>query len=206
MTLPPRTVAALFGEGYQWRGSERVRVVGAGRGEVTVPALPGSQLLVELDRLDRGAVGGTGGLVVGPRGSVDAASIGPMRRLLILPGSLSRPWGLVLDQTVALEVGTLIVTDVVVAEGEPAGAHLDRADVVAADLPPETGARLRRDIATAEAEAAPSEGLSPGRLITENDVRQARLKGRRVAVHPGQKITPAAASLGKELGILDLQR
>jgi hypothetical protein len=37
--------------------------------------------------------------------------------------------------------------------------------------------------------------------ITENDVRQARLKGRRITVMPGQKITPAALSMGRELGI-----
>ena len=41
-----------------------------------------------------------------------------------------------------------------------------------------------------------------GRLITENDVRQARVHHQTIVVRDGQIVTPAARSLGRELGVL----
>ena len=39
------------------------------------------------------------------------------------------------------------------------------------------------------------------RVVTETDVRQARLKHRRIRLTPGQIVTPAAQTLGREAGI-----
>jgi hypothetical protein len=54
--------------------------------------------------------------------------------------------------------------------------------------------RLSRD------PVAPAEPLP---LITENDVRRARMRRERLRLAPGQLITPAARTLGRELKVLD---
>lgn len=195
--LPPATVEALFGRGYRWRGTERVRLGGG----PTIPARRGDEPALLLDRLD--ATGLDGSLrLVGPRGSIEAPRPRPVPRELVLPAALRRAWGLEVRQQVAVEVGAIIVTGVGVVDGDPAGVRLDRVDLLAAGTGEDATARLRRDVA-APAGSAEEESPPLARLITENDVRQARLHGRRIVVRPGQILTPAARSLGRELGVLE---
>jgi hypothetical protein len=203
VTLSPEAVVALFGKGYRWRGSEHVRLVGSERGDVSILAIAGARLVLEVDRLDRSVLGGGEGRLIGPRGSIAAPPADRIERLLVLPQSLLRAWRLEIDQRVVLQVGSVIFADVTVAEGQLTGAALDRTDLLAAGVVTGATARIRRDVEADEAVTAPDARVIPGRLITENDVRQARLRGRRVLVQTGQKITPAALSLGKELGVLD---
>lgn len=197
VTLPPASVEALFGKGYRLRGGERVKL----GSEVSLQVHAGNKALVVLDRMDRSATG-TGPLrLIGPRGVLDVPPAGLLTRRLVLPAGVRRAWRLEPAQPVALAADSLIWTNVVVAEGPAAGAVLDRVDLLAAGLNPGDFVVLRRDVPASEpaGEATPP----PKRLITENDVRQARLHGKRIAVQPGQIITPAARSLGKELGVLD---
>jgi hypothetical protein len=125
-----------------------------------------------------------------------------MRRELVLPAGMRRAWGLEAGQSVCLQAGTVIITGVLVVEGEPAGARLDRADLLAAGLEASGTVALRRDV-LAPAGPSPEAEEPARRLITENDVRQARLHGRRIVVRSGQILTPAARTLGRELGVLD---
>lgn len=203
--LDPAAIAALFGEPYRCRGSERVRVVGPGRADVVIQALPGSPQALYLDGVDAAILDGRPSRLVGPRGSLAAPPPQRLRRELVLPRALLRSWNLRTDDRVAVQLGSVVFTDIVVVEGAPAGVTLDRADLAAADADEAARGHLRRDVAAgAISETAPAGARRVlGRLITENDVRQARLRGQRISVQPGQKLTPAARSLGRELGILD---
>lgn len=202
--LADDAVRALFGSGYRLRGSERVRVVATGRAEVWVPVSPAAASRMSLDALDRDALGAGPLRLSGPAGSHPAPTAELVRRHLALPAALRRLWGLEEGSTVVLIAGS-VAFSVEVSDGSPPGAHLDRVDRLAAGIGSEATATLRRDLVLAPppvAEPAAS-GLRPtGRLITENDIRQARLKGQRIALRAGQIITPAARSLGRELGVL----
>jgi len=199
--LAPADVAALFGKGYRLRGTERVRVVAAGRAEVSVPAEAAPASGLALDGLDLEALGAGPLRLVGPGGSAAAPPVEPLARRLVLPGPVLRAWGLEPGARAVVEVGGVALA-VTVGEGAELGVHLCRAARALAGAGP---ARLRRDLdlsAPPEAEAADPRVRPSGRLITENDVRQARLRGQRIEVRPGQLLTPAAQSLGRELGVL----
>jgi hypothetical protein len=196
--LAPPDVAALFGKGYRLRGTERVRVVAAGRAEVSLPAEASAASALWLDALDRDALGPLPLRLAGPAGSLPAPAPLPLARRLVLPGPVLRAWGLEEGGRATVEVGGLALP----VTGAGAGVHLCRA---ARALAGEGPARLRRDLDLGRPpEAEPSApGLRPaGRLITETDVRQARLRGQRIEVGAGQLLTPAARSLGRELGVL----
>lgn len=140
--------------------------------------------------------------VVGPKGKLRNVSAHVLPRTLTLPRSLHRVWGLSADSTIAIQVGSIILTDVIVHDGQSAGLHLDRTDLASSGINLQATAILRRDLKAANPQALAEAGI-PKKLITENDVRQARRKGKKIAVQPGQLITPAARSLGKELGVLE---
>jgi hypothetical protein len=200
-TLTPAAIETLFGKGYRLRGGERVKLAA---GELSIQIASGAVLSVVLDRLDADVAGSGTLTLAGPRGTVGAPPAGLLVRALVLPAGLRRAWRLEAGQRVALTAGDVLWTSVAVREGEAAGAVLDRADRLAAGLSKDATVALRRDIAAHDPNPTTA-GTSDasGGLITENDVRQARLHGRRIAVRPGQIVTPAARSLGKELGVLD---
>lgn len=204
--LTPDAVHALFGRGYKLRGSESVLVVRGGQRQVRVPISAGSSLLLVLDALDRNTLGDGSPLrLVGPAGSVAATMPKPVVRALRLPDGLLRAWGLKMGQTVIVQAGPIAFGDVVVEEGD-GHVRLDRADALAAGLRAGDTVRWRPqltlDLPKPKPAAESSNVRTTGRLITENDVRQARLKGQRIVVGPGHLITPAARSLGRELGVL----
>ena len=141
----------------------------------------------------------------GPKGALDAPAVEATPRALVLPAGLLGAWRLKAGQRVTIQAGAVAFGDVVVEEGQPAHVRLDPPDGLAAGLA--EGAAVRwnptLDLASPEPASKPDPKVRPtGRLITENDVRQARLRNQTIVVQSGQILTPAARSLGRELGVL----
>lgn len=204
--LSPDDVRALFGSGYALRESEHVFVTRTGHGEVRVPVAGAADRRLVLDALDRHALGdGLPLRLLGPAGSVDAPSPVPVQRALRLPVALVKAWGLRMGQAITVQAGAVAFGDVTVEEGE-GHVRLGRADALAAGLRAGDTVRWNRDVTLTAPPAPPEEAArdvrATGRLITENDVRQARLRGQQIVVRPDHIVTPAAHSLGRELGIL----
>lgn len=204
--LAPDDVRALFGPKYALRGSESVLVVRGGQREVRVSAAAGTQRGLRLDALDRNTLGeGPPLRLVGPAGSIAAPTPMPITRALRLPEGLLRAWGLQTEQIVTVQAGGVAFGDVAVENGD-GHVQLDRADVFAAGIREGDTVRWHPQLTLkppAPASSAEPSNIRPtGRLVTENDVRQARLKGQRIVIGPGHLITPAARSLGRELGVL----
>ena len=204
--LAPDDVRTLFGSGYKLRGSESVLVVRGGQRQVRISVEAGTQRGLLLDALDRDTLGeGPPLRLVGPAGSVAAPTPTRVTRALRLPDGLLRAWGLKTGQIVTVQAGAVAFGDVLIEKGD-GHVRLDRADALAAGLREGDTVRWRPqltlDLPKPTPADAPSNVRTTGRLITENDVRQARLKGQRIVVGPGHLITPAARSLGRELGVL----
>lgn len=194
--LPPDAVAALFGAGAALRPSATVEVVrlGAVVGRVAVEA--GAALALHLDATD--AISGEVRLR-GPAGATGPVPAQPVRSRLVLPDGLRRAWGV--GERAVVGLGA-IAAGVAVETGPEAAVEVERALWLAAGRP-ETARWLPGvDLAPA-AEPAPDDGVLviARRVVTETDVRQARLKHRRIRLAPGQIVTPAARSLAREAGV-----
>lgn len=204
--LAPDAVAQLFGKGYQMKGSERAVVSRSAQREVAVPVEPGKATRLVLDALDRHALGDGPPLRLrGPRGSMVAPEPERTGRALVLPAGLIGAWRLRAGQRVAIQAGVVAFGDVVVEEGQPAHVRLCPADGLAAGLAEGDPVRWNPHLdlePPAPEPKADSKVRATGRLITENDVRQARMRNQTIVVHDGQLLTPAARSLGRELGVL----
>ena len=206
--LAPDAVAALFGKGYALKGSEHVTVLRSSQHAVSVAVEAGKATQIVLGGLDRHALGdGPPPRLRGPKGSLDAPEIEKAQRALVLPAGLVGAWRLRKGQRVTIQAGAVAFGNVVVEEGQPAHVRLCPADALAAGL--EEGDPVRwnphLDIEPSTVTSAPASDpkvRATGRLITENDVRQARLHHQTILVRDGQIVTPAARSLGRELGIL----
>ena len=204
--LAPDTVTALFGKGYSLKGSERVTVARSAQHTVSVPVESGKATRVVLGGLDRHALGdGPPPRLRGPKGSVEAPEVEKAQRALVLPAGVMNAWRLKRGQRVTIQAGAVAFGNVVVEEGE-AHVRLCPADALAAGV--EEGDTVRwspdLDIEPPAEHAAPATDpkvRATGRLITENDVRQARIKNQTIVVRDGQIVTPAAQSLGRELGL-----
>ncbi|HYE96562.1 MAG TPA: hypothetical protein VD962_10165 [Rubricoccaceae bacterium] len=208
-TLPPEAVAALFGAGYALRGTERVEVVVNGEVRLSVEARPGAALALFLDAVDREMLGTNTRLQLrGPQGTRSAPDPRPLLPSLLLPNGLLRAWSLAEGQRVALAVGRVVLLDVPVAKGERAEAVVDRAVARAGG-----GASTARWLPGLNVNGPPSSPAArtvadgpltvEGRVVTENDVRQARLLKKKLRLRPGQIVTPAARDLGRALGLLE---
>jgi hypothetical protein len=204
VVLPPDVISALFGPGYRPRGTERVRISAGGQDEVLVVATIGPEFAVFLDGIDRAAIGAGPHRVCGPHGHIPIPKVEPVRRVLVLPAALRKAWGV--PDMVTIQAGLIAFGGVAVDDGPTPGVRLDRADRLVAGLAAGDTVRWRRDVdlGASPIEAAPDPRIrTTGRLITETDVRQARLRGQRIVVRPGQIVTPAAQTLGRELGVID---
>lgn len=201
--LSPPLVAALFGGGYTLRGTERVGVVRLGQ-EVLYVAVEGGPAALRLDALDRDRLGALQDLrLQGPAGAATAPPAGPVVSRLTLPAALRRAWNVGDTATVAL--GTLAAA-VPVGEGDLA-LHADRALWLAAGQP-EVGRWLPSFALAPPAAETPDDGVVQieRRVVTETDVRQARLKRQTILVVPGQVVTPAARSMGQEWGVFATEK
>jgi hypothetical protein len=179
-TLPPGPLAEVFGAGARLRPSATVEVVRLGDVAGRVAAAAGDALRLRVDALAE---------VEGPvtlRGPAGAVSVEaePARSRLVLPDGLRRAWGV--GESAVLGLGAVALA-VPVESGPDVAAEVERALWLGAGRPETArwlpGADLER------------------RVITETDVRQARLKRRRIRLTPGQIVTPAARTLGREAGV-----
>ncbi len=200
--LPPAAVAALFGAGTTLRGTERVQVVRLGRVVATVRAEVGADLALHLDRLDLDALADAEGVrLQGPVSTVSPPLPVPVRSCLALPDALRRAWNV--GETAALALGSVAV-EVPVAGGPEALAEVERALWLGAGRP--SAARWLPALTLAPPDPpalADRVRVVPRRVVTETDVRQARLRHQRIRVEPGQVVTPAARSLGREWDVFE---
>ena len=201
-TLPADAVRALFGRDAALRGTERVAVVRQGHVVARVAAEAGSALALQLDALDARAIPSATGLrLQGPVGVVDAPAPRPVQSRLWVPEGLKSAWRIGDEATVGLgPIALRVAVDV----GD-LGLAVDRALWVGAGAP-ETARWLpavtwERD-APVPPDADPRVAVVPRRVITESDVRQARLRRQTIRLAPGQIVTPAARSLSRETGVL----
>lgn len=199
--LPPDTAAALFGGAL--RGAERLEVVRLGSIVATVPVVAGAALRLVLDASV--VAEPTMLRLKGPVGVVDAPRPEAVEARLVLPAGLARAWGVGESAVVAL--GSVAVK-VRLEAGTEAGVEVDRALWAAAGRPeaarwlPQTD-WTTDDMSASEVETADAAFVVPRRVVTETDVRQARLKRRTIRLAPGQVVTPAAQSLAREWGVFE---
>ena len=198
--LPPDAVARLFGARYALRGTERVAVVWLGTVLFHVPAEGGTALGLDLDATDA-APPASGLRLQGPGGVVDAPAPVPVRSRLVLPDGTRRAWGVPERATVALGPLALAVP---VEGGTDPHVALDRALWAGAGRP-ETARWLPSVDLAPPAPPTPDDRVRTVArgVVTETDVRQARLRRQTIRLRPGQIVTPAARSLGREWGVIE---
>ncbi|PAP78483.1 hypothetical protein [Rubrivirga marina] len=193
-TLPPDSLAELFGAGARLRPSATVEVVRLGEVVGRVPVAAGDALRLRVDAATE--VSGPVHLR-GPAGAlaVDAEAV---RSRLVLPDGLRRAWGV--GETAVLGLGPVALA-VPVASGPDAVVEIERTLWLGAGRP-ETARWLSGvDLAPPAPEPADGPLVIERRVVTETDVRQARLKHRRIRLTPGQIVTPAAQTLAREAGV-----
>ena len=195
--LPPDAVAVLFGPGATLRPSATAEVVRLGAAVGRVAVETGAALALWVDATD--AIAGAASLR-GPVGAIGPVTAKSVRSRLALPDGLRRAWGIGDVATVGL--GPLAV-GLPVETGPEVRVEAERALWLAADRPETArwlpGVDLAPPAPDADAEAGVV--VIERRVVTETDVRQARLKHRRIRLTPGQIVTPAAQTLGREAGI-----
>ena len=208
--LPPDAVARLFGRDATLRDTARVAVVRLGREHAWVPVETGPALALVLGAADRDGLPDLTGLRLrGPGGAVDAPDPAPARSALVLPDGTRRAWGVPDRVTVALGPLALAVD---VETGADPHVAVDRALWLGAGRP-ET-ARWLPAVDLAPLTPGGDGGATPPTpddrvrtvargVVTETDVRQARLHRQTIRVRPGQVVTPAARSLGREWGVFE---
>jgi len=193
-TLPPGPLAEVFGAGARLRPSATVEVVRLGDVAGRVPAAAGDALRLRVDALAE---------VEGPvtlRGPAGAVSVEaePARSRLVLPDGLRRAWGV--GESAVLGLGAVALA-VPVESGPDVAAEVERALWLGAGRPETARWLPGADLAPPAPEPADGPLVIERRVITETDVRQARLKRRRIRLTPGQIVTPAARTLGREAGV-----
>ena len=198
--LPPDAVAQLFGARYALRGAERVAVVRLGRVLFHVAAEGGAALRLDLDATDT-APPASGLRLQGPGGAVDAPTPVPVHSRLVLPDGLRRAWDVADRATVALGP---VALGVPVESGPEPHFVVERALWLGAGRP-ETARWLPAvDLAPPAPPEADDRARTVDRgVVTETDVRQARLRRQTIRLRPGQIVTPAARSLGREWGVFE---
>ena len=193
--------------GTRCGGTERVAVVRLGRvlfhvaAEVADPARGGGAALrLDLDATDA-APPASGLRLQGPGGAVDAPAPAPVRSRLVLPDGLRRAWGVADRATVALGP---VALGVPVESGPEPHLAVERALWLGAGRP-ETARWLPAvDLAPPAPPEADDRVRTVDRgVVTETDVRQARLRRQTIRLRPGQIVTPAARSLGREWGVFE---
>ena len=203
--LAARDLEAAFGAGARLRPSATAEVVQRGAVVARVPVEAGDRTRLVLDATAglEGALEGGGLALQGPAGAVPGLEAERVRSRLVVPGGLRRAWGVGERATLALGA---VAAAVDVEDGPALEAVLERALWLGAGRP-ETARWLPGlvlEVAEPDADLeAERVGRIERRVVTENDVRQARRKRQTIRVRPGQIVTPAARSLGAEWGVLE---
>ena len=198
--LPPAALAALFGAGATLRPSATVEVVRLGGVVARVPVAAGPALALALDATDDVPLDGL--RLRGPVGAMAVGAPAAVRSRLVLPDGLRRAWGV--PDVAAVALGRVAVS-VPVESGPEAAVEVDRALWLGAGRPDAARWLPGLDLATRgeEPEAEAREVVVDRRVVTETDVRQARLKRKRIRLGPGQIVTPAARSLAREWDVFE---
>jgi len=197
--LPPAALAALFGAGATLRPSATVEVVRLGEVVAAVAAVPGDALALFLDGTD--SIPSDGLRLRGPIGAVPVGPPERVRQRLVLPDGLRRAWGVGEEATLAF--GRVAVSLAVESGAEPL-VEIGRALWLGAGRPDVARWMPGVDLAPEpEPEADSHQLVIERRVVTETDVRQARLKHRRIRLAPGQLVTPAARSLAREWDVFE---
>ncbi|MGB3544582.1 hypothetical protein [Rubrivirga sp.] len=197
--LGKRDLEAAFGRGATLRPSATVEVVRLGQVLARVPIEAGDQTRLVLDATD--ALEHADGLSLrGPVGAVSGPEVERVCSRLVIQSGLRRAWGV--GDRATLGLGS-VAAAVTVEVGPALEAEIDRALWLGAGRP-ETARWLPGLVLEI---AVPDEPVEDGRIdrrvITENDVRQARRRRVTIRVRPGQIVTPAARSLGQEWGVFE---
>lgn len=201
--LPPEAVPALFGEGAKLRAGARVDVVLLGKPLVSVPVEAGAALALRLDAIDAEAVERADGLWLrGPVGALPAPPPASVAPRLVLPDGLRRAWGVPDVATLGLSRVAITAS---VTPGTEAAAVVDRALWLAAGRPETARWLPGLDLAVPDALPDRDERVVTvaRRVVTETDVRQARLHHKRIRLGDGQIVTPAAQTLGREWNVFE---
>jgi len=198
-TLPPDAVRHLFGASATLRGTERVALVQLGQTRAHAAVRAGATLDLHLDALDASSLTSPSGLQLqGPVGVLGAPTPQPIRSILTVPEGLKSAWRMDDEATVGL---ASLAVQVSVVTGNELAMGVERALWLGAGSPetarwlPQTAWRTTPD---PESEADPRLTTVARRVVTETDVRQARLRRQRIRLAPGQIVTPAARSLARE--------
>ncbi len=204
-------IEILFGDGYRFRDTERVELLQRGKVKSMVDVVLGEAPALFLDAADRSILGNSNlrkedFRFRGPKGFLPAPSPQPISAVLELPAGLMAAWKLSEGQRTTTAVGDVAVR-ATVALGERMCLRIDRSLVFAGGLDETATAQWIPHVVWAaadDASATPSEQPNTTkRLITENDVRRARMLRKRIRVQDGQIVTPAARTLAEELGVFE---
>ena len=194
--LPPRLAGELFGT--ELRDGERIGLARRGEVQLYVYVVAGDAPRLALDALDADALGAADGVrLVGPVGSAPAPAPTSVTSCLVLPEGLRGAWRIPPRATLGL--GGL-AAEVEVVTGPAAELLADRGLWVAAGRP--DVARWLPGVELAHEMAPPARDDRTvevdGRVFTETDVRQARLRHRRIVLRAEQIVTPGARDLARE--------
>lgn len=200
--VPARLVQALFGT--ELSGGERLGVARLGETRLRLPVVVGDRLRLRLDTLDAdrlGDVSASGARLVGPVGSAAAPTPEAVVSVLVLPEGLRGAWNV--PDRATLGLGAL-AAEVTVETGTSAELRAERGLWVAAGRPA-TARWLSGVVLTPDVMATPAATDRAieieGRVVTETDVRQARLRRRRIALRAEQIVTPGARDMAREWDI-----
>ena len=202
--LPPAVLRRVFGADATLRGPERVQVVRLGHVVAAVPVRAGADLALHLDALDLAALAAPEGVrLQGPVGAVAAPPPTAVQSRLVVPAGLRRAWNVGATATIGLGA---VAASVPVVDGADGALEAERTLWTAAGQP-ETARWLPAvDLALPRVpEADDRVRVVERRVITETDVRQARLHRTRIRVTPGQVVTPAARSLAREWDVFQAE-
>ncbi len=201
--VPPKALGTLFGSSYRFRGTERLEIYQAGRVRGIVAIQQGETPALFLDpRTFRSLHTELPVRLKGPAGAISIANIGLLPRHLRLPPAIQKAWDIPSESYVTIQVGEVHFTHVPVLSGNTLRFELCETDALAARYWEHGTGQLLR-ISEDRPSSSASFSPPPKRLITETDIRRARMEHRTIRLQPGQLITPSARMLGRELGVLE---
>lgn len=196
-TLTERDAQTLFGDTPGKNAN--VQIVGSGNMLATIPAARGETTQVTWSRLEH-PERSTGLRLVGPVGSCPLKNSSFIENRLVAPSRLAQAWNL--PEQATLIIGEIALS-VPVTDGDSVCCEVDEALHRAAERPEHARWVPGLTLSSASEKNRSEDTNTPHRIITENDIRQARLRRRKIAVRPEQVVTPAARALGNEWNIFE---
>ena len=198
--LTPETIRKLFGASCLLTGTEKVRLLSRGASPLSIRCRTGEQNQLWVDAHLLGQLDASAVYLQGPEGTTGPLSPTRIPRRLHIPKALLKAWKLTPYHSLSIQAGSIILTQVKIHISDSLFLEIDPTDAAAADFPT-YGRLIPAPQATAESHNSPAPSDYP-RLITENDVRKARMRRQKIRLRKGQLITPSARMLAQEWGLL----